>query len=342
MFQHQLPLPARRFLGVNLDGWLAYAAGGGANGRVGGANGGADVNPARSFVSSDDLARLVNWRFTHVRVPVDATLLQTAAGWQALDDALALCGRHQLGVVLALRWPDHAGLVAAPGAWRPVAAVWEQIASRCKGAQDQLLFDLLDVPLVSDAVPEEVLNELGAVRLSAAAAQRAQPPGATAARAWNALAIKLTQAVRAVDTQRTLIVQSAGADAEAFVRLRPTRDQNTWYSFHGFAPEGLTRRGEGAYPGLVDGERWDRERLQRWLAPALEFRSTYQAPLYLGAFGATSAAQRQARLTWTRSLLALCRPLLAGWAFYTYRDPSFGLFDGREVDYDLLGLLQSE
>jgi hypothetical protein len=201
---------------------------------------------------------------------------------------------------------------------------------------------LLDVPELPDEVAPDVLSELGAVRLSAAAAQRAQAPGATAARAWNALATRLTQVIRAVEAERTLVMQSVGARAEAFAGLRPTRDTNTWYGFHGFAPEGLTRRGEGVYPGQVDGERWDRERLQRWLAPALEFRATYRAPLYLGAFGATTAGQRQSRLTWMRSLLAVCRPQVAGWAFHTYCDPAFGLYGGDGVDYDLLGLLQTE
>jgi hypothetical protein len=327
MFPHEMPLAPKRFLGVNLDGWLV---------------GGADERHYRSFITADDLARLVNWRFTHVRLPLDARLLEATEGWHTLTRALALCGQHRLGVVLALRWPDHTALVAEPGAWRPLATWWEHIAAHYRGWEGQLLFDVLDVPDLPDEIPQEVLDELGTVRLSAAAARRPQAPGATAARAWNALAVRLTRAIRAAEPGRTLVVQSPGAQAEAFDRLRPTRDPNTWYSFHGFAPEGLTRRGEGAYPGKVDGERWDRERLERWLAPALEFRATYRVPLYLGAFGATTAGDRQSRLTWMRSLLALSRPQVAGWAFHTYRDPAFGLYDGSAMDYDLLGLLQTE
>ena len=144
-------------------------------------------------------------------------------------------------------------------------------------------------------------------------------------------------------------MESVAARPEAFARLRPTRDANTTYSFHCFSPEGLTRRGEGTYPGLVDGEQWDRERLLRSIEPALAFAETYEAPLYVGAFGATSGAPRQSRLTWVRSLLSLCRAKGIGWAYWTYRDAAFGLAGGpsergerASMDYDLLGVLQSE
>jgi hypothetical protein len=109
------------------------------------------------------------------------------------------------------------------------------------------------------------------------------------------------------------------------------------------------------YPGPVDGDRWDRERLQQWLQPALEFRTVYAAPLYLGAFGASAAAPRPARLTWVRSVLTLCRTHDVGWAYWTYRDDRFGLLPASasggpgqrpaapgSLDYDLLGVLQSE
>jgi hypothetical protein len=106
---------------------------------------------------------------------------------------------------------------------------------------------------------------------------------------------------------------------------------------------------------MIGGERWDRERLQSLLEPVLEFRRVYEAPVYLGAFGVTAAAPRQAQLTWMRTLLSLCRMHAIGWAYWTYKDERFGLIcdagpyrglerfqNPQRLDYDLLGVLQSE
>ena len=317
--------PIKRMLGVNVDGWLIA---------------GATDEHYRTFVSDAALRQLVSWRLAHVRIPLDLALLTSARGWHTLDEALARCLRQGLTPALALRVADHGALFSAPGEWRVLGDCWRQIAARYKDSGT--LFDLLDVPHPPADAPEVVLDELGAPRLSSAAARRAPAPGAAEARAWGALAARLTQEVREADPDAPLIVQSVGAQPAAFAQLRPTRDLHTRYSFHAFAPEALTQRGEGAYPGDVDGERWDRDRMASEIEPALTFARNYEAQLYLGAFGITTAAPRAARLTWTRTLLSLCRGHGIGWAYWTYRHPAFGLAVDSAVDYDLLGVLQSE
>jgi hypothetical protein len=93
---------------------------------------------------------------------------------------------------------------------------------------------------------------------------------------------------------------------------------------------------------VVDGERWDRARLEALFQPALEFRQVYQVPLYLGAFGVASGAPRAGRLTWLRTVLSLCRAHGIGWASWTYRGGPFALIGPQGLDYELLGVLQSE
>lgn len=317
--------PVKRLLGVNLDGWLE--AGGSADSYQG-------------FVSERELGQLASWRLMHVRLPVEVELLDSADGWRALDTALTRCLRHGLGVVLALRVTAHTRLFSSRGAWRGLGERWRQVAERYRDSG--ALFDLLDRPQPPSEIAEEVLTEMGAPRLSIGAARRQPAPGVLEARAWGALAVRLTEEIREVDDEAELIVQSVAARPAAFAQLRPTRDGRTRYSFHAFAPESLTLRGEGIYPGLVDGEQWDRERLAKELEPALVFARTYAAPLYLGAFGVTDAAPRTSRLTWLRSLLSLCRRSGIGWAYWSYRDRHFGLAVEGAVDYDLLGVLQSE
>ena len=317
--------PVRRLLGVNVDGWLVA---------------GHAAEHYRGFVSDGALQQLVSWRLQHVRLPVELELLATADGWHALDDALSRCARLGLTVMLALRTAQQASFFTEPGAWRTLADGWRQIAARYRDSGT--LFDLLDRPEPPADVPEDVLAELGAPRLSAAAARRTPAPGAAESRAWGALATRLTEEIRQSDPETSLVVQSTGARPAAFAHLRPTRDTRTRYSFHLFAPESLTQHGQGNYPGDVDGERWDRDRLMREIEPAIAFARAHEAPLYLGAFGVTARAPRAARLTWTRTVLSLCRTHGIGWAHWTYRHPDFGLAVEGAVDYDLLGVLQSE
>jgi hypothetical protein len=109
---------------------------------------------------------------------------------------------------------------------------------------------------------------------------------------------------------------------------------------------------------VIGGERWDRQRLERWLQPALDFAARYEVPLYLGAFGVSAAAPRSAQLTWVRSTVGLCHAHSIGWAYWTYRTypgAPFGLVcdvppwsdrsqyqHPQRLDYELLGVLQSE
>lgn len=375
--------PDARLQGVNLGDWLVA---------------GAPLPQLRGFIEAGDFARLVSWRFTHVRLPVDAPLLDTLDGWVALDRALVTAVRYGLRCVVALRLPAsaHPALFAGPGAWQGLLERWETIAKRYQDAPELLSYDLLDHPMAPDTLSPETLTALGVARVSPTAARRPAPPGATGARAWNALATKLTHAIRAHDDRHTIVVQSHEASAVAFAHLRPTRDPNTLYSFHCFDPRAFTQQGlaghnpiergfvdQGAtgqdaadrgaspfvspahpvtypvtYPGTIDGQRWDRARLQELLGPALEFRRVYEAPVYVGAFGVAAGAPRAGQLTWLRTVLSLCRAHGLGWAYWTYKGGPFGLAaDSRlagagirperygnplGLDYDLLGVLQSE
>jgi hypothetical protein len=398
-----------RLQGVNLGGWLVA---------------GATASHLTQFVEAGDFARLASWRFTHVRLPLDAALLDEPQGWRALDGVLATCERYQLRCILALRLPPRArqSLFAEEGQWRALLQRWQDIARRYRQAQPLLAYDLLERPLAPDDLPAPALAALGAARLSPAAARRPARPGATGGRAWNALALKLTAAIRELDERVMLVVQAnEGASAAAFAHLRPTRDPHTHYSFHCFDPPAFTMQGLAAgadhglvpdeppgpppgssagalgpveraeratghgvqqrserpgmgwthqgeevqpappaqpltYPGTIAGERWDRTRLEQRFAPALEFRRVYEVPLYVGALGATVHAPRSSQLTWIRSVLSLCHTHHIGWAYWTYKGGPFGLAADpadaygeleryrniQRVDYDLLGILQSE
>jgi hypothetical protein len=300
-------------------------------------------------------------------------IVDSADGLLSLDHFLTLCSRRELSCAVALQI-DQRGLYADEPRWRELVDRWTMVASRYAGWSQRLAYDLLDQPDAPDDLTPDALAALGAVKLSPAAARRVAAPGATGARAWNALAQRLTHSIRERDQRHALIVgANQRASVAAFAQLRPTRDEHTLYAYRFFAPGAFTCQEDDAgqaagasravsYPGIVAGEMWDRNRLLQELEPAIEFRRAYGAPLYVTAFGASAAAPRASQLTWTRSLVALLRTHGIGWAYWTYRGDPFGLVCGDPrggpsdqpcagrpqfqnapgVDYGLLSVLQSE
>jgi cysteinyl-tRNA synthetase len=112
---------------------------------------------------------------------------------------------------------------------------------------------------------------------------------------WNSLAAEITGAIRQVDPDTPIIVNSLNwASAEWFPSLQVTGDPRTIYSHHAYDPDVYTNQDKGeddiSYPDVVEdsGERieFDRSWLVSMYLPVREFGSVYQVPGYVGEFGA--------------------------------------------------------
>jgi hypothetical protein len=344
--------------GITLDGWLRPRA----------------TSHEGDAIGPDDIQLLANWRFTHARVPVDAALVTAPGGLARIVGALDLLKRFGLDTVLALHldvrthdaiWIDHAASTA-------VGERWATVASAVRDHPGCLALELLDAPDPPDTLTADDIAALGGVRLSPAAARRATVPGAIAGRAWGGLASRLTETIRDTGAMQAIVVDAPRGAPEALDHLRPVPDDGVAYGIRAFAPEAFTMQGLAperdapadahgapdrpiAYPGTIDGERWDRTRLEAWLAPARRFREAYRAPLYVTAVGASAGAPRGAHLTWLRTVLRLAHECHAGWAYAAYHDARFGIVctrgpfagldrfrNGYRLDYDLLGVIQAE
>ncbi len=344
--------------GITLDGWLRPRA----------------VAHEGDAIGPDDIERLANWRFTHVRLPVGAGIIAAPGGLARVTGALDLLARHRLAAVVTLHleatahdatWVDATATAALVGTWATLGAALRDHPA-C------LALDLLDDPDPPDGLSPGEVAALGGVRLSPAASRRAPVPGSVAGRAWAGLAARLVSTVREAGAAQAVVVSAPRGAPEAFEHLRPVADNRVAYGFRAFAPEAFARQGLApgddvpaaahampdppvAYPGIIEGERWDRARLEAWLAPAVRFRETYRAPLYCTGLAASAGAPRGAQLTWLRTVLRLCHDSHAGWAYAAYHDARFGIVctrgpfaaldrfrNGYRLDYDLLGVLQAE
>jgi hypothetical protein len=159
---------------------------------------------------------------------------------------------------------------------------------------------------------------------------------------WNAFASEITEAIRGVDEETPIIVNSLNwGDQEWFAALEPTGDPRTVYSFHGYNPDDYTHQDyepgsdfEIEYPGEVDvdGEivTFDRDWLEESLRPVVEFSEEHGVPIYVGEFGT---------MRWVPNAVEFHRDQTAlfeeyGWnyAYYTWRTGD-GEWDGFDLEF---------
>ena len=126
-------------------------------------------------------------------------------------------------------------------------------------------------------------------------AEGAKPSGV-----WNTLAKRITTAIREVDQQTPIIVDSAGYGyPQRFADLEPTGDAWTVYAVHMYSPRHFTHQKPEApvtYPGVVakhvePEENWDRKTIEKTLAPVREFERKYHVPIFAGEFGCSRWAR---------------------------------------------------
>jgi cysteinyl-tRNA synthetase len=112
---------------------------------------------------------------------------------------------------------------------------------------------------------------------------------------WNSLAAEITAAIRQVDPETPIIINSLNwASAEWFPALQATGDARTVYSLHAYDPDLYTNQEEGEedirYPDEVEdsGERilFDQSWLEGNYQPVREFAAENLSPIYVGEFGA--------------------------------------------------------
>lgn len=181
-----------------------------------------------------------------------------------------------LFVVLTCReGPGRADFNRSLELWRDAEAqaayaeMWKHIAKHYRGRKSIVGFDL-----VCEPHPDEAASE---------------PLGD-----WNALAKKLTKAIRSVNKETPILVNSSGwGYPHLFKELKPTGDPRTVYVVHFYSPRHYTHqrpRRPVTYPGVVAAhvepeQHWDAETVKRTLMPVRQFQEKYKVPIFAGEFG---------------------------------------------------------
>lgn len=230
-----------------------------------------------------------------------------------LDQLLAWCEKYGVMAVVDLHSPPggqafSAGYITArgriftdPQAQAKFVQVWERITSRYKGRKIIWGFDLVNEPDDS-MLSEDCLD-------------------------WNSLADKTARAVRAIDPDRTLIIEpDQWGGPQGFASFQPLDLPGIVYSFHFYQPmqfthQGIQQRSAGvSYPGLLGNERWDQARLEREMRPAIEFAHKYRVQMYVGEFSAIRTAPGDSAAKYLADVLAIFERQGFDWSYHAYRE----------------------
>lgn len=121
------------------------------------------------------------------------------------------------------------------------------------------------------------------------------------------------------------MIESNMADKpETFAYLSPLAMDNIIYKVHMYAPHSFTHQrlaGEGpvvTYPGRIDGEMWDRERIRRELKPVIEFQKRHNCKIYVGEFSAIAWAPGAEK--YLNDCIEVFEELGWDWSYHAFRE----------------------
>jgi aryl-phospho-beta-D-glucosidase BglC (GH1 family) len=204
-----------------------------------------------------------------------------------LDRILDLCEKYEIKLLI----DPH----RFPGTWHPwtminndkfwtdfswhekAISIWERIAIQCKDRGDVIAgYDLLNEP----AVPKNFVEG---------------SPGDI-----NLLYRKLIAAIRKHDTKHTIMLAGpryTPADAEEELPyingldiLEAPVDDNLCYTIHMYDPKSFSHHGVWEesefikYPGFIDGEDWNQNKIREHMLRAKNFTEKYGVPMFIGEF----------------------------------------------------------
>ena len=214
-----------------------------------------------------------------------------------------------LFVVLTCReGPGRENFETSLEIWRDAAAqeayarMWQRVAAHYRGRASVVGFDLVCEPHPDEAAKEPLGD-------------------------WNALAKKITKAIRSVNKETPILVNSSGwGYPHLFDELQPTGDPRTVYVVHFYSPRHYTHQRPNhpvAYPGVVPAhvepeQRWDRETVKRTLLPVRKFQEKHHVPILAGEFGCARWAPNVEQFL--RDQMDLYEQWGWSWAYYAFRE----------------------
>lgn len=312
----------------------------------------------KNYFTQDDVKRIADWGFDHIRLPIDEVQMWDAAGRQdpeafgLLESALNWIDRAGLNVIIDLHilrshffnQGTEPALFTDPAEAHKFAGFWRQLSARFG-----------DRP--NDRVAYELMNE----------------PVATNAADWNRVSQIALRAIRETESERPVVLGSnRWSHVFSFNELEVPNDRHLILTFHYYLPmlithhrapwslEGRLYSGPVQYPGkpIPDAQfaalpadvrkqvepfnrYYDRDVMISNLSQPLAAAKRTGLPLYCGEFGVIDNTPHDIRLAWFRDVISVFEQFDIGCANWDYKE-EFGLLTKGESNGIAEILLGSE
>lgn len=240
------------------------------------------------------------------------------AGFRRLDRMLNLCEKYGVYAILDLHsvqgWQNtdwhcdndtgHSLFWSHPHFQDRYVALWSRLAGRYRGRAVVAGYDIMNEPLCN--APHGMIDVQEYTRDW---------------RTINGIYRRAVEAIRKEDPRHILFLEG-DYFAALFDGLEEPFADNLAYSSHNYTPAGF---GPGAYPGVIGGQQWDRERQEAaFLAgEGAKFTARHHVPLWVGEFGSVyngPAEEIPDRIRALRDQIGVFETHGVHWTTWTYKD----------------------
>lgn len=280
-----------------------------------------------NMLGEDDIRFLKECGSTVVRLPLNyrhfeddlKPFVYKEEGFARLNKVLQWCEKYGLYAILDLHavqgWQNtdwHCDNDSALACfWEQshfidrYIALWEEFAGRYKGNSAIAGYDVMNEPLCN--APRGRFTGMEKYK-----------------RDWekiNSVFHRVVDAIRKIDPQHIIFLEG-DYFASLFEGFEPPFTANLAYSSHNYTPSGF---GPGAYPGVINGAMWDREKqLETFLShEGARFTQKHNVPLWVGEFGSVyngPKSEEEDRLRALDDQIGIFETYKTHWTTWTYKD----------------------
>ncbi|MCI8387292.1 MAG: glycoside hydrolase family 5 protein [Clostridiales bacterium] len=287
-----------------------------------------------NYITKPDIARMKEWGFDHIRVPVDYFLFEDDNNpgvyredrLKYIDNVIDWCGEYGMNMILDLHHApgfffgngDKNKLFIERSYQIRFINIWKFFSERYRSIGDRLIFELLNELVWENSDP------------------------------WNKLWVETAKAIHDITPDRDIIVGGNWHNSVFQLKnLVVDKNEHIIYTFHFYEPfifthqcapwlenmrnytkpvtfpfkaEDYTDFYNGDLPDIYNGlDIIDRRCIERYMQPVFDFVKETNKAVYCGEFGVISNAPDESAVNWLNTVTDILKEHNIGHAVWSYR-----------------------
>ncbi len=273
-----------------------------------------------NFIKWEDLVNISRLGFNCVRVPVHYSIVEkdnlgyidSLLDWCSLTGLYCILDLHAVPGSQNGQWHSD-GKDEDPRFWgnrkfiERYLKIWDCLSCRYKDREELAAYNIMNEPVV---------REDAEVRIASVYEE-------------------VTRVIRKNDERHMIMAEGNFWSTDLEVLGAP-EDENTFYSFHLYDPMNFTYNlnRDLKYPGEIDGEIWDKNKLRKRLKYFKDVQERWDVPLLAGEFGVNASCGCRGEYKWVEDVLDLFDEFSFHWTYWTYKSVPIYVFPDGLYKYN--------